>query len=107
MREYPFSPEMMEAFVRGAADIAGRPVEGNNNTEEIEAMKEALYLALDELTDRQMECIEMYFWGEMTQQEIADDLGIGQSRVAQHISAGIKKLRGSKKFVKVCQKVEK
>ena len=55
-----------------------------------------LYAAMRKLTERQREVIELYYFKEMTQQEIADELGITQVAVTQCMSRAIKTLK--KKF---------
>lgn len=97
MREIPFSPKMMEQL-GGIADITGTPPEDSDNSELIERMKTALKEALTELTDKQLEVVQMYFWDNMTQQEIADELGISQPAVVKHLQLAIKKLRNSRHF---------
>lgn len=49
----------------------------------------ALKVALrQELTDRQRECIEMYFMQRLTMEQIGRQLGIGKSTVYKHIETG-------------------
>lgn len=49
----------------------------------------ALKVAIrQELTDRQRECIEMYFMEHMTMEKIGQKLGIGKSTVYKHIETG-------------------
>lgn len=55
-----------------------------------------LYAAMGKLTERQKEVIELYYFKGMTQQEIADELGITQVAVTQCMSRAIKTLK--KKF---------
>lgn len=55
-----------------------------------------LYAAMGKLTERQSEVIQLYFYKGMTQQEIAEELGITQVAVAQCMSRAIKTLK--KKF---------
>ena len=44
------------------------------------------------LTDRQIECVVMYYINEMTEEEIAEELGIHHTTVSQHIEYAKKKL---------------
>jgi RNA polymerase sigma factor (sigma-70 family) len=92
MREIPFSPEMMETLGM-VAGIDGRQLEGNSNSAKIDALKEALPKAMEKLTSRQREVVIMYFWHNMTQQEIAEELGIAQSTVNGNIQLALKKLK--------------
>jgi RNA polymerase sigma factor (sigma-70 family) len=92
MREIPFSPEMMETLGM-VAGIDGRQLQGNSNTPLVNALKDALPKAMAKLTSRQREVVIMYFWHDMTQQEIAEELGIDQSVVSRTIGYSLKKLK--------------
>jgi len=92
MREIPLSPEMMETLGM-VAGIDGRQLEGNSNSAKIDALKEALPKAMEKLTSRQREVVIMYFWHNMTQQEIAEELGIAQPTVNGNIQLALKKLK--------------
>ena len=92
MREIPFSPEMMETLGT-VAGIDGRQLQGNSNTPLINALKDALPKAMEKLTSRQREVVIMYFWHDMMQQEIAEELGIDQSVVSRTIGYSLKKLK--------------
>ena len=74
--------------------------------------KQILNLVIDiiesELTQRQRECVKLYFLQENTQSEVAEILGISRRVVSQHIY-GIyrngKRIGGAiKKIRKVCKK---
>lgn len=52
-----------------------------------------LYAAMGKLTERQREVIELYYFKGMTQQEIADELGIGRRSVGNALEGAIKKLK--------------
>ena len=52
-----------------------------------------LYAAMGKLTERQSEVIQLYFYKGMTQQEIADELGICQQSVNRIMTQAIKKLK--------------
>lgn len=52
-----------------------------------------LYAAMGRLTERQSEVIQLYFYKGMTQQEIADELGIGQRTVSHTLEGALKKLK--------------
>jgi RNA polymerase sigma factor (sigma-70 family) len=92
MKEIPFSPQMMESLGM-VAGIDGRQLEGNSNSAKIDALKEALPKAMEKLTSRQREVVIMYFWHDMTQQEIAEELGIAQPTVNGNIQLALKKLK--------------
>ncbi len=82
---------MMEQL-GAVAGIDGRQLEDSSNTALINKLKEALPEALEKLTDRQREVVIMYFWHNLTQQEIADELGITQKVVAVHLKRSLRKL---------------
>lgn len=52
-----------------------------------------LYAAMGKLTERQKEIIELYYFKGMTQQEIAEELGICQQSVNRIMTQAIKKLK--------------
>ena len=71
-------------------------------------LKELLDIIEYELTQRQRDCIKLYFLQEKTQSEVAEILGISRRVVSQHIY-GIrrdgKRIGGAiKKIRKVCKK---
>ena len=55
--------------------------------------KEAVDRLLDVLTDRQRKTVELYFMEGLTQQEIAERLGIGQRSVSYALEAAVKKIK--------------
>ncbi|MER2007924.1 MAG: sigma-70 family RNA polymerase sigma factor [Psychrobacillus sp.] len=48
---------------------------------------------LENLTDHQRELIHMYYWSDMKQDEIADELQIHQTNVSRATKRGVKKLK--------------
>lgn len=56
-----------------------------------------LYEAMDKLTKRQMEAIRLYFYKGMSQQAIAQKLGIGRRSVGNCIEGALKKLKNFSK----------
>ncbi len=92
MREIPFSPEMM-ANLGLVAGLDGREMEGSSNTEYVNALREALPHALEELTERQREVVMLYYWEQMTQEEIAYRLGVTQQAIDKHLSRAINNLQ--------------
>ena len=52
-----------------------------------------LYEAMDKLTKRQMEVIRLYFYKGMSQQAIAQKLGIGRRSVGNCIEGALKKIK--------------
>ena len=63
----------------------------------------------EELTDRQTDCVELYFYEGKTQEEIGDILGISRRVVSQHlfgITRNGKQVGGAiNKIRKVCRKL--
>ena len=52
-----------------------------------------LYEAMDKLTKRQMEVIRLYFYKGLSQQAIAQKLGIGRRAVGNCIEGALKKIK--------------
>ena len=52
-----------------------------------------LYAAMGKLTERQREIIELYYFKGMTQQEIAEELGIARPVVSKIMKAALKKIK--------------
>ena len=52
-----------------------------------------LYAAMSKLTERQMEVVQLYFYKGMTQQEIAEEIGIGRRSVGNCLEGALKKIR--------------
>ena len=67
---------------------------GGNNRPERERMKRLLLRAIrHELTDRQRECLMMYYLEGMKMKDIAKSLGLSSSTVSRHIGSAVHKLR--------------
>ena len=49
-------------------------------------------LALAKLTDRQKQCLALYFYDGLTQERVGCSLGIRQRAVSYHLQAGLRKL---------------
>lgn len=52
-----------------------------------------LYAALDKLIERQQQIVQLYYFKEMTQQKIAEELEIKQQAVSKILNLAIKKLK--------------
>lgn len=65
---------------------------------DVELQEEIVELLNEVLTERQRQAVEMYFWNEMTQDQIARKLGVSQPAVVQIIQNSIILLRKSIKF---------
>lgn len=68
-------------------------IEQREEKEREEDISKKLHAALDKLTGRQRQIVEMYFYQEMTQAEIAEVLGIRQQSVLDVLSAAVKRMR--------------
>ena len=67
---------------------------GADNRPERERMRRILKRAIRyELTDRQRECLTLYYLDNLRMTEIARSLDLSKSTVSRHISAATKKLR--------------
>ena len=67
---------------------------GGGNNKKREMLKRILHKAIQsELTERQRECVLMYYFQNMQMKEIAENFGLSPSTVSRHISAAQKKLR--------------
>lgn len=60
--------------------------------------RELIRELMTDLTNRQRTVIELFFFQEMRQQDIADQLGIKQQSVYDSLSLGLKKMRKKAKF---------
>ena len=70
------------------------PTWGGGNNKKREMLKRILHKAIQsELTERQRECVLMYYFQNMQMKEIAENFGLSPSTVSRHISAAQKKLR--------------
>ena len=56
---------------------------------------EALYAAIDKLSNRDREVIELYFWERLTMQEIADCLGVSRMAISKRLKKIYRQLRES------------
>ncbi len=71
---------------------------GTNKTD-LAKMRQLLNIALKtELTGRQRECLEMYYYKNLKMVEIASLLSVSPSTVTRHIKAAQKKLRNLAKY---------
>lgn len=52
-----------------------------------------LYAAMGKLTERQLEIVQLYFYKGLTQQEIAEELGIARRSVGNCIDGALKKIK--------------
>lgn len=60
----------------------------------VELQEEICELLDDVLTERQRQVVDLYFWEEMTQEEIGEILGLKQNTISQIITNSLEILRG-------------
>lgn len=66
---------------------------GDTNKREIEEMKKFLNIAMfNELTDKQLYCVEQYYSGRKMK-DIAKELGVSPSTVTRHIQRGLGRIK--------------
>ena len=73
--------------------------DGDTNAKNLSAMKKALSKAIEtELTDRQREMVNEYYFGGATVTEIAKRHGISKSTVSRHLSRSRERLKTALKY---------
>ncbi len=71
-----------------------------DNSRDIEKMKGMLRTAMDSmLTDKQKQCITMYYFEHRNMREIADTIGVNKSTVSRHIKAASENLKKLRAFI--------
>ena len=66
---------------------------GGTNEKQIHYLKDQLKRAIDsELTDKQREILNMFYFGGMSVTEIADNCGVNKSTVSRHLKRSREKL---------------
>ena len=65
-----------------------------NNQAELERLKRALRLAIQKaLTERQRECLTLYYFEGCSMKQAADRLGIGEPTVSKHLKKARARLK--------------
>lgn len=76
-----------------------RTLSSGDNAREIERVKGYLLKAMDEeLTDRQKEIVNMFFFDGKSLTEISNILGVNKSTVSRHLTRSKEKLRSALSF---------
>ena len=84
--EIPVEPYKLDAFSTDRALWKPRPAAPSPKVSQQRKMIATLRELVDsELTDRQRECVRLYFFEGRTQQEAAEQLGICRRVVSQHL----------------------
>ena len=74
---------------------------GSDNRPELARMRRIMSRAIRrELTDRQRECLTLYYLEGMKMKDIARELGLSNSTVSRHISTSLVKLRRVAEYYK-------
>jgi len=95
-KEICYDPSVLEAIIP-----APMPVDNGDEERRKEEsarfvrskMRKVRKIMSQNLTDRQNECLTLYYLRGHPQREIAARLGIHQTTVSQHLQYGLKKLR--------------
>ncbi|MDA1191972.1 MAG: sigma-70 family RNA polymerase sigma factor [Candidatus Poribacteria bacterium] len=85
--EIPVAPHKMDAFASGRA--LWKPERCKTPSPHLEqrrrAVKTLREIVATKLTPRQRACVHLYFFEGLTQQEVAERLGISRRVVSQHL----------------------
>ena len=110
--EIPVPPDFFDQFT--TEDYFWYRAPDDEYTETRSAKRQAVLeqvrqIIAKELTERQIECVQLYFYKGKTQEEIGDILGISRRVVSQHlfgVTRGGKQVGGAiNKIRKVCRKL--
>lgn len=67
--------------------------EASTNRGVLRAAKAVLRRAIrEELTPRQRQCVELYFFGELTEEQVGRELGVEKSTVCRHLQKAKRRL---------------
>jgi RNA polymerase sigma factor (sigma-70 family) len=91
--EVPLDPEALEAFSEEPPPKGDEELERKKARFRADAVQQFRVLITTRLTQRQQQIVDMYFFRGLTQQEIADALGITQQVVSKHLFGVIRKGR--------------
>lgn len=70
-----------------------RPEEGMSNREWRETMMRSIRSIVEGgLTERQRDCVMLYYFGGLTVQKAAEELGLNKSTVSRHLAAARRKI---------------
>lgn len=72
----------------------------DDNSADVQKMKTMIHNAMIySLTERQRQCLTMYYFENRTIPEIADSIGLHKSTVSRHIKAASKNLKKLRAFI--------
>ena len=83
--ELPFDPGDLDALPEGVVDAPSQPRDPEKERIRNEVLAELGEIVRTRLTDKQRRIVELYFYDERTQQEIAAELGISQQVVSRQL----------------------
>ncbi len=99
-------PDFLERLLISPQDEQVSLEKEQLKNEAVEQIKELIRI---HLTSRQRQIIEMYFYENKTQQEIAETLGINQQVVSKHLFGALREGRqvggAVRKLRKLCEKL--
>jgi RNA polymerase sigma-70 factor (sigma-E family) len=72
-----------------STDEGAGPTDPTGTSAELDADQRAVLLALRALPHRQRDALALRFWGELSEREIAEALGIAAGTVKTHIARGL------------------
>ena len=83
--ELPFDPGDLDALPVGLVDAPAAPRDPQKERVRNAVLAELGEIVRTHLTDKQRRIVELYFYDERTQQEIAAELGISQQVVSRQL----------------------
>lgn len=100
MKTYFLSYEEMK-------NLLGQPDhrEESSNRSDLESVRSVLRRAIRrELTPRQLECVQFYFYQKMTQEQIAQALGISKPTVCRHLQKAKLRLKRALSYAAITRR---
>lgn len=95
--ERPFDPAILDKFPNEEAFWYETPDEKRHGLREGRKRKRIVAAVRKvmacNLTDKQRVCVHKYFFGAKTMRQIAAEQGLHHSTIAQHIHAGVRRIR--------------
>lgn len=87
----------LEGWEEAIADLDA--TEQASNRAQLLRTQKLLRLAMEEeLTDRQKECVRLYFYENLTEEQIGRRLGVGKSTVCRHLQKAKARLYRALKY---------
>ena len=87
----------LDGWEEAIADL-GTTEQASNRAQLLRTQK-LLRLAMEEeLTDRQKECVRLYFYENFTEEQIGQRLGVGKSTVCRHLQKAKARLYRALKY---------